>query len=866
MAGVLSLLVLLLVFPSSCLGFRSPLSVFKRFKESTRSFSNECLGTTRPVIPIDSSDFALDVHMPGVTPKQSDTYFCMSMRLPVDEEAFVIDFKPRASMDTVHHMLLFGCNMPSSTGSYWFCDEGTCTDKANILYAWARNAPPTRLPKGVGFRVGGETGSKYFVLQVHYGDISAFRDNHKDCSGVSLHLTRLPQPLIAGMYLMMSVDTVIPPGEKVVNSDISCHYKKYPMHVFAYRVHTHHLGKVVSGYRVRNGQWTLIGRQSPQLPQAFYPVEHPVDVSFGDILAARCVFTGEGRTEATHIGGTSSDEMCNLYIMYYMEARHAVSFMTCTQNVAPDVFRTIPPEASIPIPVQSDMVMMHGHHKETENKDKTSLQQQPKGEEEVLEQDFHVEESLDWPGVYLLPGQVSGVALDPKNNLVIFHRGDHVWDGNSFDSMFVYQQRGLGPIEEDTILVIDPNNAAVLQSSGKNLFYLPHGLSIDKDGNYWVTDVALHQVFKLDPNSKGGPLLILGRSMQPGSDQNHFCQPTDVAVDPDTGTIYVSDGYCNSRIVQFSPTGTFITQWGEESSGSNPKPGQFRVPHSLALVPHLGQLCVADRENGRIQCFKTDTKEFVREIKHASFGRNVFAISYVPGLLFAVNGKPYFGDQEPVQGFVLNFSSGEIVDVFKPVRKHFDMPHDIAASEDGTVYVGDAHTNTVWKFTLTEKMEHRSVKKAGIEVQEIKESEAVVENKMENKPASTELQKMQEKQKLIKEPGFGVPIVLITTLLVIPVVVLLAIALFIRWKKSKAFGDSEHKLEASSGRVLGRLRGKGSGGLNLGNFFASRKGYSRKGFDRLSTEGSDLEKEEDDGSESEEEYSAPLPAPSPSSS
>ncbi|XP_064130590.1 peptidyl-glycine alpha-amidating monooxygenase isoform X11 [Loxodonta africana] len=800
MAGRALSLLVLLVLQSSCLGYRSPLSVFKRFKETTRSFPNECLGTSRPVIPIDSSDFALDIRMPGVTPKQSDTYICMSLRLPTDEEAFVIDFKPHASMDTVHHMLLFGCNMPVSTGSYWFCDEGTCTDKANILYAWARNAPPTRLPKGVGFRVGGDTGSKYFVLQVHYGDISAFRDNHKDCSGVSLHLTRLAQPLIAGMYLMMSVDTVIPAGEKVVNSDISCHYKNYPMHVFAYRVHTHHLGKVVSGYRVRNAQWTLIGRQSPQLPQAFYPVEHPVDVSFGDILAARCVFTGEGRSEATHIGGTSADEMCNLYVMYYMEARHAVSFMTCTQNVVPDVFRTIPPEASIPVPVKADTVMMHGHHKETENKDKPSLLQQPKREEEeVLDQDFHVEEALDWPGVYLLPGQVSGVALDPENNLVIFHRGDHVWDGNSFDSKFVYQQRGLGPIEEDTILVIDPNNAAVLHSSGKNLFYLPHGLSIDKDGNYWVTDVALHQVFKLDPNSKEGPMLILGRSMQPGSDQNHFCQPTDVAVDPETGTIYVSDGYCNSRIVQFSPTGKFIMQWGEESSGSNPNPGQFSVPHSLAFVPHLGQLCVADRENGRIQCFKTDTKEFVKEIKHASFGRRIFAISYIPGLLFAVNGKPYFGDQEPVQGFVMNFSSGEIIDIFKPVRKHFDMPHDIVASEDGTVYVGDAHTNTVWKFTSTEKMEHRSVKKAGIEVQEIK-------------------------------------------------------------------ADSEHKLETSSGRVLGRLRGKGTGGLNLGNFFASRKGYSRKGFDRLSTEGSDQEKDEDDGSESEEEYSAPLPMPAPSSS
>lgn len=187
--------------------------------------------------------------------------------------------------------------------------------------------------------------------------------------------------------------------------------------------------------------------------------------------------------------------------------------------------------------------------------------------------------------------------------------------------------------------------------------------------------------------------------MQPGSDQNHFCQPTDVAVEPSTGAIFVADGYCNSRIVQFSPSGKFITQWGEgthyqisisnqnsepvgpktrhgfgfphiksvinglfwwiwkltqlwhqtlkdsinrvsatflcsvETSGSTPKPGQLSVPHSLALVPHLDQLCVADRENGRIQCFRIDTKEFVREIKHASFGRNVFAISYIPGIL-----------------------------------------------------------------------------------------------------------------------------------------------------------------------------------------------------------------------------------------
>uniref|UniRef100_A0A8B9CXT1 Peptidylglycine alpha-amidating monooxygenase n=1 Tax=Anser brachyrhynchus TaxID=132585 RepID=A0A8B9CXT1_9AVES len=877
MAGLVNnLLILFLVSQNNCLGFRGPLSVFKRYKDATRSLSSECLGSDRPVISLGLSDFALDIRMPGVTPKQSDTYLCMSVPLPVDDEAYVVDFKPHASMDTVHHMLLFGCNEPSSTENYWDCDEGTCKDKSNILYAWARNAPPTRLPKGVGFRVGGETGGKFFVLQVHYGDISAFRDKHKDCSGVTLHLTHQNVAflcLVNNMFLCVYCHHIL----TVVDADIACHYKRFPMHLFAYRVHTHRLGKVVSGYRVRNGQWTLIGRQSPQLPQAFYPVEHPVDVSYDDILAARCVFSGEGRTTETHIGGTANDEMCNFYIMYYMEAKHAVSYMTCTQNANPEMFRNIPQEANIPIPVKPDMLKMtHGHHEEIKDTDKSSLQLS-KGEEElILDQgdfysllskllgeredvahvhnqnptekaetdlvaeianvvqkkdlareitnhderdntilvrdrihkfhrlestlrppesrhfslqhpkhgegswdkehtgDFHIEEAVEWPGLDLKLGQVSGLALDLENNLVVFHRGDHVWDENSFDSKFVYQQRGLGPIEQNTILVLNPSTAKLLHSTGKSLFYLPHGLSIDKNGNYWVTDVALHQVFKLGADAKE-PLLTLGVALQPGSDKNHFCQPTDVAVDPITGSVYVSDGYCNSRIIQFSPNGLYIMQWGEETSLGRARPGQFRIPHSLALIPDFSQLCVADRENGRIQCFRLGTGEFVREIKHKSFGRELFAVSYAPGgLLFAVNGMPYPGEAEPAQGFVMNFSTGEIIDTFIPLRKRFEMPHDVVASEDKTVFVGDVHARTVWKFASTEK--------------------------------------------------------------------------------SKAYDKGFFSI------------GKGGGGLNLGNFFASHKGYSRKGFDRLSTEGSDQEKDEDDGTDSEEEYSASYCLPTASTS
>ena len=34
------------------------------------------------------------------------------------------------------------------------------------MYAWAKNAPATKLPEDVGFKIGGNTGHKYLVLQV----------------------------------------------------------------------------------------------------------------------------------------------------------------------------------------------------------------------------------------------------------------------------------------------------------------------------------------------------------------------------------------------------------------------------------------------------------------------------------------------------------------------------------------------------------------------------------------------------------------------------------------------------------------------------------------------------------------------------
>ncbi|XP_048875328.1 peptidyl-glycine alpha-amidating monooxygenase B isoform X1 [Brienomyrus brachyistius] len=981
--------ILALVCQSRSLAVRNPLYRIKRYQENERASVNDCPRTWQPVIQPNAYNYSMDIRMPGVIPAVSEAYLCVAVQVPRERESYIVDFVPHASMDITHHMLLYGCSTPSSTDSYWDCgtELGPCVQDSKIIYAWARNAPPTRLPKDVGFKVGGDTTITHFVLQMHYGDVSAFRDGHRDCSGVTLKMTSKPQPFIAGVYLMMSTNTKIPPGKKVTNADIACPYRSYPMYPFAFRTHTHRLGKVVSGYRVRDGKWTLIGRQSPQLPQAFYPAANAVEVLYGDTLAARCVFTGEGKTTVTTIGGTSEDEMCNFYIMYYMDSKHAVPYMNCIDDEENDLFRNIPKEANIPVPVSPEMMMAmqaHGHHTDfhdganlQEREEEAGLDQgdfysllskllgeredvvhvhkyyppeaeraqadlvaeidsiiqkkdllgpnprvdpnergstilvrdrihkfhqlestlKPPGRkimpaktpgsagERTRKQGYHLEEMVDWPEVQLQLGQVSGLAVDSSDNLVIFHRGDHRWGVNSFDNQRIYQQRSLGPIQQSTILVVDPVKGKVLKASGRNMFYLPHGITTDKNDNYWVTDVALHQVFKLGPDGRDKPLVVLGQAFEPGDDKNHFCQPTDVAVDPLTGNVYVSDGYCNSRILHFSAEGNYLRQWGAESSDKR-KRIPFKIPHSLAFLPDKRELCVADRENGRIQCFLAESGQFVKEIKKNEFGGEVFAISYSPvhgGLIYAVNGESTYGQSAPPQGFVISYSTKEILDYFSPDTQEFKMPHDIVVTKDGSVFVGDVATDTVIKFISAEKAEHRSVKKGGIEVQEIEETETFVQTHLkpllelpaqppEAAPQETPEppRKLEEKQKMeskAKQSAQGVSVAIITTLLLIPLVLVIAIGVFLRWRKTRMYrDDSEVKLEpSSSGGLLEKIRGKAGGGLNLGNFFASHRGYSRKGFDRLSTEGSDQEKDDEDATDSEnEEYSAPPPAASAS--
>jgi len=75
-----------------------------------------------------------------------------------------------------------------------------------------------------------------------------------------------------------------------------------------------------------------------------------------------------------------------------------------------------------------------------------------------------------------------------------------------------------------------------------------------------IPDVS-EQVFKFTPANRNTPSLTLGQRFKPGSTETSFCKPTDVAVLSDGG-FFVSDGYCNGRIMRFDKDGHLVRQWG----------------------------------------------------------------------------------------------------------------------------------------------------------------------------------------------------------------------------------------------------------------------------------------------------------------
>jgi len=267
--------------------------------------------------------------------------------------------------------------------------------------------------------------------------------------------------------------------------------------------------------------------------------------------------------------------------------------------------------------------------------------------------------------------EVAAVAVDSKDNVYAFSRGDH--------PMVVFDREG-----------------NYLRSWGQDIFTRAHGLTLGPDDTLYCTDDDGHSVRHCTIDGK--VLMTIGLPGQPATFQGGepFNRCTDVAVDPKTGDLYVSDGYGNSRVHKYSPDGKLLFSWGEPGND----PGQFNLPHNIATDKN-GYVYVADRENHRVQVFDSNGKF------QTQWGGNMHracAIFISPeqdvyigelGFGMAVNKDyPNIGPRISVWN-----TKGERKSRIGDMGYGFDVgqfaaPHGICTDSRGDIYLAEvAHTN-----------------------------------------------------------------------------------------------------------------------------------------------------------------------------
>lgn len=143
-----------------------------------------------------------------------------------------------------------------------------------------------------------------------------------------------------------------------------------------------------------------------------------------------------------------------------------------------------------------------------------------------------------------------------------------------------------------------------------SMFRRPHAVYIspyDPEKNVWVVDDYRQAIFKFTHDGKK-LLLTLGVPNVHGDDDKHFYRPTYLAWLPD-GTMFVADGYANTRVVKFDKDSKYVMAWGQKGTPPNDtRPGYFNGVHGIAVDVPTKRVFVNDRYNHRIQVFDENGK------------------------------------------------------------------------------------------------------------------------------------------------------------------------------------------------------------------------------------------------------------------
>lgn len=314
-------------------------------------------------------------------------------------------------------------------------------------------------------------------------------------------------------------------------------------------------------------------------------------------------------------------------------------------------------------------------------------------------------------------GGIGGVCIDSHDHVFILNRRDLT--DNDLDA----------GRQAPVVIEFDPEGNVVNSFGDPDVTpNTPHGCTVDRENNVWVTGTGDGIVQKYTHDGSKLLLQIGKRSVVDSSDgsakgnalnSSHagFFKPAGIAIDPKNGDVYVADGETpggNHRIAVFDRSGLFLRQWDLHRADSEVGDAFVPVLHCVTM-DNNGLVYVCDRRGHRIQVFdKMGIFQKNIPVEYEQMSKLPTGLDHEPG---ALGSAVWVGfSRDPAQKYmyvvnqdnekidILDRASGRILSSFGRVGRQpgeFTYAHFLAVDSSGNVYVAEVGTGKrIQKFKL----------------------------------------------------------------------------------------------------------------------------------------------------------------------
>ncbi|RDD43175.1 DBH-like monooxygenase protein 1-like protein [Trichoplax sp. H2] len=322
----------------------------KHVKQGSRSVNlfDTIPEVDKPPLPNDTKSFVIANKNIRV-PAKDTTYWCSSFKLPeITGSAHIIKISPyiqKRNEGLVRHILIYDCVIHDSLK-----DKSQDCDSQNVplalrgcrgataLAAWAVGGKDITLPAHVGVPIGGSSGVRYVLMEIHYDNPNK-TPGLQDSSGLKFYYTLQKRPYDAAVLeigrLVSSQTTSIIP-ERQTKWEVAgycsqnCTNLNLPaggINVFSGMMHTHLAGRSIIVKQFRNGSELAPLISNPHYDfnfQEFVYLKKAKKILPGDQLTVVCTYNTENRANYTVGGLAANDEMCLAYLYYYPKQDIAV--------------------------------------------------------------------------------------------------------------------------------------------------------------------------------------------------------------------------------------------------------------------------------------------------------------------------------------------------------------------------------------------------------------------------------------------------------------------------------------------------------------------------------------------------------------